>query len=463
MRVALFAPVDHGDRPEGRDALAFARELARHVELTVFVRVDPTRPAPPPAGLRVESQQAFERAHLAGAFDHTLYFLANDAYVCEFVGRRLDAERMNRPGAIVLLRDATMQHYFQTVTIYLGDARNYHDGMAQAHGALGAHAAPVVLAGGGHDALFRELDMLRFFVEAAAAVVVPNPALERRVRSLEGQLTPLVSRVPRGVAPASASRALRERLVADAGIEALDSDARVYLVRVGASALEREEAAATAAALRRTDPLAAIVLQGAEGVECTNDPRLAWIAGSPPDEGDLPAWDGVVDLRDPILGRGAIEMLRWLSAGVPVVVADFPAFEDVSADALARAPTLGGGDTAARTLADPTRRVSLAERGREHARTHATHAAEVSGLLRFLRTHATELVERTVILGNVRERVLAARRREIAARIRDAVFLGVPVDLPGGLGGRFVDEVEEALRSFGIDPGHPRPGVPRSG
>lgn len=461
MRVALFAPVDHGDRPEGRDALAFARELACHVELTVFVRVDPTRPMPPPAGLRVESQQAFERAHLAGAFDHTLYFLANDAYVCEFVGRRLDAERMNRPGAIVLLRDATMQHYFQTVTIYLGDARNYQDGMAQAHGALGELAAPVVLAGGGHDALFRELDMLRFFVEAAAAVVVPTQALARRVRSLEGQLTPLVGCVPRGVAPANASRALRERILEGAGIAAPDADARVYLVRVGASPCERDEALATAAALRRTDPAAAIVLQGGESVASTDDPRMGWITGSPPDEGDLPAWDGVIDLRDPILGRGAIEVLRWLSAGVPVVVADFPAFDDVPVDALARVPTLGGADAAARTLADPARRASLAERGREHVRTHATHAAEVAGLLRFLRTHASELVERTVILGNVRERVLAARRRAIAARIRDAVFLGVPVDLPGGLGGRFVAEVEEALKSFGIDPGPLRPDEPR--
>lgn len=460
MRVALFAPVDHGDRPEGRDALGFARELARHVDLTVFVRVDPTRPTAPPAGLRVESQQRFEHAHLAGEFDHTLYFLANDAYLCEFVGRRLDAERSNRPGAIVLLRDATLQHYFQTVTLYLGDARNYHDGMAQAHGALGELAAPVVTAGGGHDALFRELDMLRFFLEAAAAVLVPTQALERRVRGLEGQLAPLVGWVPRGVAAATASRELRAELLARAGVAAVAPGQRAYLVRVGGSALERDEAAAAAAALRRADPGAAHVLQGAEGVGVGDDPQVGWLAGSPPDEGDLPDWDGVVDLRDPILGRTAIEVPRWLSAGIPVAVADFAAFGDIPLDALARVPTLGGGEAAAQVLANPALRESLRQRGRAYARQHATHAAEVAGVLRFLRTHASELVERSVILGNVRERVLVARRRAISARIRDAVFLGVPVELPGGLGGRFVAEVEEALKSFGIDPG---PAATRSG
>lgn len=461
MRLALFAPVNHPDRPEGRDALALARELARHVDLTVYVRVDPARPAPHPANLRVESQQGFERAALAGAFDHVLYFLANDAFVCEYVGRRLGTERNNRPGGIVLLRDATLQHYFQTVTLYLGDARNYAEGMIQAHEELGALAAPVVTRGGGHDSLFRELDMLRFFLESAAAVLVPTRDLERRVQALGGQLAPLVQYVARGVEPAERDAERRASALAAAGVAEVAPGAAAYLVRVGCTPFEVAEAHAAATELRRLDPSAAIVLQGGEPrASGDGDPRLGWLAGAPPDAGALPAWDAVLEPREPVAGAAHTEVLRWLWAGVPVAAVEFPAWGEIPADALARVPAGEGGSALARAIADPRRRAALAEAGAAHARKHATRAAECAGLLTFLRQGEPELRERTVILGNIREAILAERRRALCLRIREAVFEGVPTHLPGGLGREWVEQIESELISFGIefrDPG------PRSG
>ncbi|MBK7977980.1 MAG: hypothetical protein IPK07_33595 [Deltaproteobacteria bacterium] len=452
MRLALFAPVNHPDRPEGRDALALARELARHVDLTVYVRVDPARPSPHPAGLHVESQQRFERAALAGAFDHVLYFLANDAFVCEYVGRRLGTERNNRPGGIVLLRDATLQHYFQTVTLYLGDARNYGEGMTQAHGALGALAAPVVTRGGGHDSLFRELDMLRFFLESAAAVLVPTRDLARRVQALGGQLAPLVGHVPRGVEPAEADRSLRTGALAAAGIMGAAPDAPAYLVRVGSTPFEAGEARAAAIELRRLDPGASIVLQGGEPQAFEDaGAGIGWMSGAPPDEGPLPAWDGVLDPREPVSGAAHAEVLRWLSAGVPLAVVEFPPFDEIPSDALARVRACDGGAALARAITDPARRAALASAGPVHARRHATRAVECAGMLSFLRQSEPELRERTVILGNIREAILAERRRALCLRIRDAVFEGVPTHLPGGLGTAWVREIEDELISFGLD------------
>src|SRR5262249_26043629 len=154
------------------------------------------------------------------------------------------------------------------------------------------------------------------------------------------------------------------------------SEGRAYLVRVGATSLEGDEALAAARSLAASDPTARVVLHGGSRPEAPVHERVGWCPGAPPAEADVPAWDGVADPREPGAGSVLVETLRWISAGIPVAVADFPGYDDLPRETPIRVPAAEGGGVAARALRDRAPGDATARAAMDRVAANHTHAAE---------------------------------------------------------------------------------------
>jgi hypothetical protein len=219
-------------------------------------------------------------------------------------------------------------------------------------------------------------------------------------------------------------------------------------VRVGTLPLERREALALAHGLVEADPDLRIVLLGAGGrSEAEGQPRVFGLE-APPDEGPLTDLDAVVDLREPTLGTMLNEVLRWLSAGVPVAVGDFPDFGFLP-DGTVERVRLGAEPptrSVAAWLASPRCR-EQAEAGRRHVRARHSVDDEARSILACVDDLAPALVDRRVTLGRVQTRVLAARFHRA---LRHAVFRDLPIEHIRDVLPDFVDDVERTLDEIGL-------------
>lgn len=371
-KLAYFSPL-----PPARSGIAdYSGDLLPHLAPWADIHLFADAPVDPPIAWQFPVWQREEyawRRDLHG-YDCAIYHLGNNplhAYVYPYV--------FSHPG-IVVLHDLVLHHLFAWSAQYQGGAGTYLREMTYAHGGTGAAIGWDVLTGA-RPAPFFEYPLCERALDASLGVIVHSRYLEQQVQKLspDAEVGVVSMGMPLGSADGDHT-AIRRRL-------GLPEDAFIVGCLGEATHHKRLDVVMRAVA-RVPQAVLAIVGNVAPGLDLGLEVAKAGIGrrvritgGVAPEQFQeySEAVDVSVNLRYPTAGETSAAALRSLAAGLPTIVSDLGANQELPEPCVFKLPV--GSDEEELLAAvlrwlmdDPARRSAFGEAGRRYIATE--HAPE---------------------------------------------------------------------------------------
>lgn len=424
-KLAYFSPL-----PPARSGIAdYSADLLPHLAPWADVHLFVNGPVDPPLAWQFPvwpHRESPWRRDLHG-YDCGVYHLGNNplhAYVYPYV--------FSHPG-IIVLHDLVLHHMLAWSAQYRGGAATYLREMTYVHGAAGAAVGWDVLTGA-RPAPFFEYPLCERALDASLGVIVHSRYLEEQVRRLSPE-TP-VRVVPMGMPLAGEPfdklrvRGTRRRL----GLP----EEGLLVGCLGEATHHKRLDVVMRAIARVPDAFLVIVGNVAPGLDLPREAARAGIGrcvritgGVTPEEfvAYLSAVDASVNLRYPTAGETSAAALRSLAAGLPTIVSDLGANQELPESCVFKLPVAGDEEALLAGVLgwlaeEPARGKALGEAGRQYI------ASE----------HAPERAAREYIAFV--EEALAAPASIATPRTSTPAV------------SRFVQEVADRMREIGIDAGN---------
>ncbi len=392
MNIAFFTPlnpVQSGISDYSEELLLTlhgARVGGREVDIDLFIDRG-YKPSNMQVVSRFDVLPASDFARLAGRYDAVIYQMGNSpahAYIYNMLMRH---------AGVVVLHEFVLHHLRAWMTLNNGRRKEYVSIMERQYGAEGREAARRVLLGQYPEALFK-YPLSDEVIERATGIIVHSRYMERLVRTVRPDVPAAV--VPMGVPlpPLIPKDRARAHLGIDPDVFLVTSVGHlnpykripVTLRAFKALLMEVPRALYLLVGSRSPnyDPTRQIDMLGlGDRVKVTGFVRpqefLYYLAAS----------DVCINLRWPTAGETSAALLRVMGAGVPVLVSNTGAFEELPDDAVAKVDV---GDIEEELLVEyllllarrPDVREAMSRAARQYVAGHHTLEGAARGYLRFL-------------------------------------------------------------------------------